>query len=357
MNLKKVMVFAVASTLAVSGLNGQEAAKPAEAAKPVEPPKPKFDVDALLALIPEFLGEYAVDGKVVKVDTKALKEGLRAELAMAAQQGADIKPEMIKQLLPRMGEQLVMEKVLPLEAAKKGYKANLDEVRKQIAAFKQQGSEEQFKQFLKMQGCDTEEQFVEKVAPRQAIQEYFRGIEASVKIDDKAVKEFYDANAADMKYYTCSHILVAFDPKNPRAEKVTPEQDAAALKKINEVKAKLDGGAKFEDLAKEYSDCPSKESGGMLGQYNPDTKMQPGQMVPEFTEGFNALKPGEVSAKPVKTQFGYHLIKASAVVVRKLEEVAPQIKKALKNQEMQKKIPQIMEQIKKDFQVKIYEVK
>ena len=77
-------------------------------------------------------------------------------------------------------------------------------------------------------------------------------------------------------------------------------------------------------------------------------------MVPEFTEAFNGLKPGETTTAPVKTQFGYHIIKASDVIVRTLEEVAPQIREMLKNEQLQQKVPAIIEQIKKDFSVKLY---
>lgn len=362
MSFKNLMFSAVASALVAVPAFAQETAKPAPEApakpaaeaKPAEPPKPKFNPEDRLKLIPDYLGEYTVDGKVVKVDTKKLKEGLRAELEMAAKSGADIKPEMITQLLPRMAEQLVMEQILPLEAAKKGFKPDLDKIRKQIADFKKQGSEEQFKQFLQMQGCKDKEEFVAKIAPRDAIQQYIKSIEDAVVIDDKAVKEHYDKNAADMKYYTCSHILAAFDAKNPRNDKITPEMEAAALAKIKDILAKLAKGEKFEELAKQHSDCPSGKEGGKLGDYNPDQKMPQGQMVPEFTEAFNGLKPGETTTAPVKTQFGYHIIKASDVIVRTLEEVAPQIREMLKNEQLQQKVPAIIEQIKKDFSVKLY---
>lgn len=66
------------------------------------------------------------------------------------------------------------------------------------------------------------------------------------------------------------------------------------LKKIGE-------GSSFETLAREHSDCPSSEEGGDLGSFGR------GAMVPAFEEAAFALKVGEVS-KPVRTQFGYHLI-------------------------------------------------
>jgi peptidyl-prolyl cis-trans isomerase C len=65
---------------------------------------------------------------------------------------------------------------------------------------------------------------------------------------------------------------------------------------------KLDDGASFEDLARDFSKCPSGQNGGNLGEFGR------GQMVVEFEQASFALNEGEISV-PVKTQFGYHLIK------------------------------------------------
>ena len=159
MSLKHFMAAVCAASIPFIAVFADDAKPqvPAAAAKAAEP---KFNPDELLALIPEFLGEYVYEGKVVKVDTAVLKNGLKAELAMAARQGADVKPEMIKQLIPRMGEQLVMQKVMPLAAEKAGFKPDIEKVRADIAEFKKnqlKDNEEQFKQFLKAQGVETED--------------------------------------------------------------------------------------------------------------------------------------------------------------------------------------------------------
>lgn len=65
---------------------------------------------------------------------------------------------------------------------------------------------------------------------------------------------------------------------------------------------KLDAGQQFKDLAREFSECSSKNKGGDLGFFTR------GKMVPEFENAVRALKIGEVS-EPVKTQHGWHLIK------------------------------------------------
>ena len=65
----------------------------------------------------------------------------------------------------------------------------------------------------------------------------------------------------------------------------------------------LKEGKSFEELAKKYSTCPSSQEGGDLGDVNPN------RLDDDFADAALALKPGEISAKPVRTRFGYHLIK------------------------------------------------
>ncbi|MFX1376253.1 MAG: peptidylprolyl isomerase [Promethearchaeota archaeon] len=72
--------------------------------------------------------------------------------------------------------------------------------------------------------------------------------------------------------------------------------------KAQELYEDLKSGENFEKLASQYSTCPSKKRGGNLGEFGK------GDMVPEFWDASTKLKVGEIS-QPVKTQFGYHIIK------------------------------------------------
>lgn len=73
----------------------------------------------------------------------------------------------------------------------------------------------------------------------------------------------------------------------------------------NELKAKIEGGASFADLAKAHSQCPSGGRGGELGEFGR------GQMVPEFDRVVFSAPVNEVQG-PVRTQFGYHLLEVTA---------------------------------------------
>ncbi|MFU0505998.1 peptidylprolyl isomerase [Pseudaminobacter sp. NGMCC 1.201702] len=112
--------------------------------------------------------------------------------------------------------------------------------------------------------------------------------EVSKKITDEDVRARYDKEMADtppVNEVKARHILVK-----------TKEEAEAVIKE-------LDGGAKFEDVAKEKSSDGSAAQGGDLGYFGP------GQMVPEFEKAAFALEVGAYSKEPVQSQFGFHVIK------------------------------------------------
>ncbi len=113
-----------------------------------------------------------------------------------------------------------------------------------------------------------------------------------ITVNDEEAKKYYDDNSAQFvteESVNASHILV----------------DSEEL--ANELLAKINGGEiSFEDCAKQNSSCPSKENGGNLGDFGK------GQMVPEFDSAVFSMQVGEISKTPVKTQFGYHIIKLNS---------------------------------------------
>lgn len=135
----------------------------------------------------------------------------------------------------------------------------------------------------------------------------------NVKVTDEEAKKFYDENKATLlsgETVSASHILVDSEDK------------------ANEIlKDITDGKISFEDAAKEHSSCPSSQYGGSLGEFGR------GQMVPEFDSAVFSMKEGEITG-PVKTQFGYHLIKLNSKNEAKeiaFEEIKEQIKARLLN--------------------------
>jgi hypothetical protein len=102
-----------------------------------------------------------------------------------------------------------------------------------------------------------------------------------------------------------SHILYMYKGSMRAPETVTRSKDEAK-KAAEAALAKLKGGAKFEELAKAESDCPSKNRGGSLGTFPPR------MMHPEFAKAAAALQPGGLS-NVVETPFGFHVIRREKV--------------------------------------------
>lgn len=136
---------------------------------------------------------------------------------------------------------------------------------------------------------------------------------AQEAVTDEAIAKAYDAEygaAEPDNEFNASHILVA------------TEEEAAAIK------AELDGGADFAELAKEKSTGPSGPSGGALGWFSK------GMMVAPFEEAVLALEVGEVSG-PVQTQFGWHIVKLNdmrALSAPALDEVRADIAETLQQE-------------------------
>ena len=124
---------------------------------------------------------------------------------------------------------------------------------------------------------------------------------------EEKIKTFYNNYLKSFQKYkeaNASHILV----KNN-------EEARAIIKKIN-------NKSKFSELAKTHSTGPSGKNGGNLGWFGP------GQMVKEFEQATFSLKKGEISQEPVKTKFGFHIIKLNDIrdaKPKKLDEIKQNI--------------------------------
>jgi parvulin-like peptidyl-prolyl isomerase len=92
-------------------------------------------------------------------------------------------------------------------------------------------------------------------------------------------------------------------PGEIRVSHILVEKQSQALEILRKITQE---SADFGKMAQQFSTCPSKKNGGDLGWFGR------GKMVPEFEKAAFALTPGQMTKDPVKTQFGYHLIKRTA---------------------------------------------
>lgn len=144
-----------------------------------------------------------------------------------------------------------------------------------------------------------------------------------VLVNEEAVREYFEANPEQFKQeqtVEARHILIKVDQN--AADDVVAETE----KRAREVYDLAQKGTDFAELAKKYSEGPTKDRGGFLGAFSKDTMVKP------FAEKAFSMQAGQIS-EPVRTQFGWHIIKVEKVnpaSVKTFEEAAPDIQAKLK---------------------------
>lgn len=202
-----------------------------------------------------------------------------SEVIVESKAGNITKEELYQSMKEKYGEQALQE-LLYQKVLSEKYKVTDNEVDQKVAELKKEVGDN-FELVLQQNQLKDEEE-LKAILKDQLLLE--KAALKDVTVSEDEVKKSYEEYKPEIK---ASHILV---------------EDEATAK---EVKKKLDEGAKFEDLAKEYSKDPgSAANGGDLGFFGP------GKMVPEFEAAAYALDVNEISG-PVKSQHGFHIIKVT----------------------------------------------
>ena len=168
--------------------------------------------------------------------------------------------------------------------------------------------------YAKDNKIDQDEAFRKEMAEieKNVLKQYvINQILTSVQVTDDEKRTFFEANKANFS-----------NPPTANAKHILVDTEEKANEILAQIKA---GEVTFEDAARAHSTCPSKDQGGDLGTFGR------GQMVPEFEAATFAMEVGDIS-DPVKTQFGYHIIKLEAKNEESIptyEEVADKVEKTL----------------------------
>lgn len=148
-------------------------------------------------------------------------------------------------------------------------------------------------------------------------------------LTDKEIEKYYKEYIyGDMK---ASHILITPDVKEDATEDDKEKAEKAAKKEAEKVIKKLEDGESFDKLAKKYSDDEaSAKNGGDLGYFKYK------DMVKEFSEATRNLEKDKYTKKPVKSEYGYHIIlKTGQKEKPKLKKVKKEIKETLKDEKLE----------------------
>lgn len=246
-----------------------------------------------------------------------------SEVVVETKEGNITKEELYNEMKERYGKDvlrdLVHEKVLS-----KKFKVTDEELNNEIENLKEMYGV-QYDLAVQQNGEEAIRDMVKLDLLRQ------KAAMEDMKVTDEELKKYYNEYKPKVK---ASHILVDDE------------------KTAKDIKAKLEKGEDFAKLAKEYSkDTGSAQNGGDLGWFGP------GKMVEEFEKAAYALKVGEIS-DPVKTQFGYHIIKVTDKEEKKSfdemkEEIEFEVKKSkLDTSKVQSKLDELMKEANVDIKDK-----
>jgi peptidyl-prolyl cis-trans isomerase D len=157
------------------------------------------------------------------------------------------------------------------------------------------------------------------------------------RVDAAAIKTFYEVHLAEFtieEQRAANHVLIQVK------EGASADDDAAAKRKAEEMRALVLSGKAIEDVAREFSDdIGSRAEGGATGLFGR------GVMVPEFEQSVFSMKTGDISV-PIRSKFGYHIIKLAEIKpggIKPLDEVRTEIEERVAREQAQERYYELAE--------------
>lgn len=281
-----------------------------------------------------------------KITGAELSQRVDETKASMEKQGVDFSGDKGQTLMESLREQTLDEIInnkLLLQEARKSGKLTKQQVQDKIKLFKLQfSSAEEYNQFLAQIKMSEED-----IAYILNLQDQVAKDIPPVSEDD--VKKYYNDNKeqfARPEQLQVRHILFFVDD----GSKGYPVQhtDADARQMAEDVIAQLKQGKDFAALAMEKSeDSGSKNDGGLY-------TFSPGDAVKEFSDAASVLSPGEYTQAPVKTEYGYHVIKMEKKIAAgqySFEEIEQRLTEQLNQQAVSNKFSSIMQEAKNNAKI------
>lgn len=345
--LTTTVVLTVLSLLAARPLLAAE--KPGKAAAARKPVAPEKSVP-LAPAPPEPAAEIkdpvaVVEG--VEIKKAELDAALTGILAQQGKSIADIPSGQRAKIYRTVLDDLIVERIVARRSAE--VKVSDEEVAGVLGKFKANfGSEAELKSQIAKMG-ETLEGVHQKIRKTLQAQHWVdEQLKGRTEVPESDADEFYTKNPDQFQMperVRASHILIRVP------DEAKPEEVVARQKTAQQVLARIKKGESFEKVADEASEDPSaKQNHGDLDFF--DKK----QMVPEFADAAFKLKPGDLGAEPVRTEFGYHIIK---VTDRKaperipLEKAKPQLLVFLKQQKRDVELQKLAKDLRDRAEVQI----
>ncbi len=290
-----------------------------------------------------------------QLDKRANKMKLAYE-----QQGASFDGDQGKMMLDAIKQQtldqMINQILIKQAAEKEGVAPSDSDIQKRFDEIKKRfKTEKEFTDALKNYNY-TEDELKEYISQQAMMDALFQKVTKNVKVSEDDMKKYFDENKDKFKEpekVKARHILIRFDTPNSQDKVNRTEEQAKKL--AEDISAQLNDGADFATLAKEKSEDPgSKNEGGLLKDQSNSDYFASGVMVKEFDDAVFALKVGQMTKKPVKTQYGFHIIKLEDKKPAKTltyEEAKKQISTDLPNSKKQEFFNKYVEDLKKKAEI------
>lgn len=284
-------------------------------------------------------------GPIAKVNGKEIPAAdFNKEVERLARMAQNLPAAAIEKFKTNTVDRLIDQEVVEAKLDSTEFEASDEEVNKELEDFKSKmGGPEGVARFFEQSGL-TEDELKSDIARSIVLKKFLRE-EYGLKISDDKIKEYYDSNMARFtqeEQVKASHILVKVE-KDASKEAVDEKHEHAK----NLYKQATADGADFAALAKEHSEGPTGPRGGDLGFFSKK------RMVPEFSEAAFKAKPGDVTG-PVKTEFGYHIIKVTdrkSEKVSTFDEVKDEIRDNLERTEMRESMEKLVKELREGAEI------
>lgn len=280
------------------------------------------------------------------ITKQQLQELFNAALQASGAKIQDLNPQQQIGGYTQLLQDLIMDKLVAEAAASE--KVTDADVDAELAKIKGQFPDDKAFQDQIAQAGMTPEKLKENIRTGLQQSRWMKSQVKSSEVTDEQAKTFYESNIKEFEQpetVKASHILFMVDP-DASADVVKQKEDAA--KKAAERAA---AGEDFTKLAKELSEEPgASESGGDLGFFPKD------RMVPEFAEVAFAQKIGDIS-KPVKTQFGWHVIKVTdkkAAGTVPFDQVKEQVVSYIKSNNQREAVQTVLNKLKESAKIETF---
>ncbi|WP_366923346.1 peptidylprolyl isomerase [Metallumcola ferriviriculae] len=240
-------------------------------------------------------------------------------------------------------ENAIIKQLIFQGAEEKDVVVSEEEAATQLEEMKKQyNSEDEYKQMLTKANITEEglKQYFQYQSTEQAL---YEEVTKDIKVNEGDMRSYFEENKADLIKVKVSHILVKAEEG-----KATEEELQQAEEKAKQIIGELEAGADFAELAKEKSDdTGSAVNGGLIDMYF--TENETGLVRP-FVDGAFQLAQGEFSKEPVKSQFGYHIIKVDEKL-DSFEEMKPVVNEKLMTNEKGDAFTKYFEELKADAEI------